>query len=146
MGPDDTDAKIKFLTAECHVLSFAIVHAMAATGYWNSSDDKKFLTELEKGCNAKEAEWAERCKARAEELLALSDTTKILNGDDALELFKKTLSGSSLLQTSCESADTYRVRRLPSCWTAAFCGGAQHELRSDVESRCVRNSHHRAER
>merc|ERR550514_471019 len=43
------------------------------------AEDKKFLAELEKGCATKEAEWAERCKTRAEELLALADTIKILN-------------------------------------------------------------------
>merc|ERR1719174_552735 len=32
---------------------------------------------------------------RSEELLALSDTIKVLNDDDALELFKKTLPGAS---------------------------------------------------
>jgi len=62
-------------------------------------EDKKYLAELEKGCATKEKEWAERCKTRQEEILALADTIKILNDDDALELFKKTLPGaSSLLQ------------------------------------------------
>merc|ERR1719197_304608 len=61
-------------------------------------EDKKFLAELEKGCATKQAEWDERCKLRTEELLALADTIKMLNDDDALELFKKTLPGSSLLQ------------------------------------------------
>merc|ERR1719453_1587401 len=61
-------------------------------------EDKKFLAELEKSCATKQAEWDARCKIRTEELLALADTIKILNDDDALELFKKTLPGSSLLQ------------------------------------------------
>merc|ERR1712139_331430 len=34
-------------------------------------------------------------KTRQEELLALADTIKMLNSDDALELFKKTLPGAS---------------------------------------------------
>jgi len=58
-------------------------------------EDKKFLAELEKGCATKEKEWAAICKTRSEELLALADTIKILNDDDALELFKKTLPGSA---------------------------------------------------
>merc|ERR1719436_1372426 len=53
------------------------------------AEDKQFLAELEKSCGTKEAEWAARCKVRTEELLALADTIKILNDDDALELFKK---------------------------------------------------------
>jgi len=36
------------------------------------AEDKKFLAELEKGCATKEKEWAERCKVRSEELLALA--------------------------------------------------------------------------
>ena len=40
---------------------------------------KKFLGELEKGRPTNEKEWAEICKLRSEELLALSDTTNILN-------------------------------------------------------------------
>jgi len=65
--------------------------------------DKTFLAELEKSCGTKEAEWAERSKTRTEELLALADTIKILNDDDALELFKKTLPSPALLQTLVSS-------------------------------------------
>merc|ERR1719326_988573 len=61
-------------------------------------EDKKFLEELDKSCATKEGEWAERQKIRAEEMLAIHETIKILNDDDALELFKKTLPGASLLQ------------------------------------------------
>jgi len=68
--------------------------------------DKKFLAELEKGCSTKEAEWAARCKIRSEELVALAETIKILNDDDALELFKKTLPGSaSFMQVTVTSKD-----------------------------------------
>merc|ERR1719245_2220382 len=59
-----------------------------------------FLQGLEKSCKTKTAEWEERSKTRSEELMALADTIKILNDDDALELFKKTLpsAGSSFVQ------------------------------------------------
>jgi len=66
-------------------------------------EDKKFLSELEKDCGTKEDEWNTRCKIRAEELLAIGDTIKILNDDDALDLFKKTLPSPSLLQTQTTS-------------------------------------------
>merc|ERR1719264_2348614 len=64
------------------------------------AQDKAFLAELEKSCSTKTAEWEERSKTRADELVALADTIKILNDDDALELFKKTLpgAGSSFVQ------------------------------------------------
>jgi len=76
-------------------------------------DDKKFLAELEKGCATKAAEWEERSKTRAAELVALADTIKVLNDDDALELFKKTLpsASASLLQVQ-QSVSTARVKAL----------------------------------
>merc|ERR1719246_358573 len=63
-------------------------------------EDKQFLAELDTGCSTKTAEWEERLKTRTAELLALADTIKVLNDDDALELFKKTLpsASASLLQ------------------------------------------------
>jgi len=62
-------------------------------------EDKKFLEDLEKNCKTKEAEWDSIVKSRQEELTALAETIKLLNDDDALELFKKALpSASSFLQ------------------------------------------------
>merc|ERR1719420_1181779 len=61
-------------------------------------EDTKFLGDLKKNCASKKAEWEERCKTRSQELLALQDTIKILNDDDALELFKKTLPSASFMQ------------------------------------------------
>merc|ERR1719460_1181106 len=66
-------------------------------------EDEKFLADLEKNCKTKEAEWATICKIRAEEVLALADTIKILNDDDALEMFKKTLPTPSLIQLTDNS-------------------------------------------
>merc|ERR1719171_1275840 len=58
-------------------------------------EDKKFLADLKKSCATKADEHAANMKLRGEELLALADTIKILNDDDALELFKKTLPAAS---------------------------------------------------
>jgi len=61
--------------------------------------DKEFLANLDKNCETKKKEWAVVVKTRAEELAALADTIKVLNDDDALDLFKKTLpSAASLMQ------------------------------------------------
>jgi len=62
------------------------------------TQDKKFLLDLEKNCKKKAEEMAVVQHTRAEELLAISETIKLLNDDDALELFKKTLPSTSLLQ------------------------------------------------
>jgi chromosome segregation ATPase len=83
------------------------------------AEDEKFLAELETGCATKEKEWAEVCKTRQEELVALTETIKILNDDDALELFKKTLpSAASLLQVT-ESTKALRQRALMAIREAA---------------------------
>merc|ERR1719375_1479399 len=54
--------------------------------------------ELKKSCSTKATEYDERVKARSLELVAIAETIKILNDDDALDLFKKTLPSPSLLQ------------------------------------------------
>jgi len=59
------------------------------------AESKKFLADLDVNCENKKKEWAAYQKMQGEELLALADTIKILNDDDALELFKKTLPGSA---------------------------------------------------
>jgi septal ring factor EnvC (AmiA/AmiB activator) len=58
-------------------------------------EDQKFLADMDKNCATKEKEWEVVKATRAEELVALAETVKILNDDDALELFKKTLPGSA---------------------------------------------------
>merc|ERR1719446_900422 len=55
------------------------------------AESKKFLADLDVNCANKKKEWAAYQKMQGEELLALADTIKVLNDDDALELFKKTL-------------------------------------------------------
>merc|ERR1712153_109748 len=71
-----------------------------------------FLAELQKGCATKEKEWSVICQLRSEEMLALADTIKILNDDDALELFKKTLPGASAFIQMGVSAGNQRRQAL----------------------------------
>jgi len=67
-------------------------------------ESKKFLADLDVNCENKKKEWALYQKMQGEELLALADTIKVLNDDDALELFKKTLPGSaSFMQITVSS-------------------------------------------
>lgn len=69
--------------------------------------DQEFLANLETNCETKKKEWEVVVKTRGEELAALADTIKVLNDDDALELFKKTLpSASSLMQIQVSSSAT----------------------------------------
>merc|ERR1740138_495654 len=74
-------------------------------------EDKKFLADLGKNCALKTKEHEDNSKLRSEEVLALADTIKILNSDDALELFKKSLpsaASASLMQLQVSVADQRR--------------------------------------
>eukprot|EP00428_Durinskia_dybowskii_P074204 CAMPEP_0170393612 /NCGR_PEP_ID=MMETSP0117_2-20130122/20818_1 /TAXON_ID=400756 /ORGANISM="Durinskia baltica, Strain CSIRO CS-38" /LENGTH=464 /DNA_ID=CAMNT_0010649827 /DNA_START=62 /DNA_END=1453 /DNA_ORIENTATION=+ len=86
--------------------------------------DQKFLQELEQGCSTKTAEWEQIKKNRAEEIVALAETIKVLNDDDALDLFKATLPGASasLVQVSV-STSAQRSRALQLVRSAAARGG-----------------------
>merc|ERR1740121_1082689 len=74
-------------------------------------EDKKFLADLKKNCDSKAAVHEEEKKMRAQEIVALADTIKILNDDDALDLFKKTLpsAGASFVQLQT-TASAMRAR------------------------------------
>merc|ERR1719253_1484762 len=69
------------------------------------AEDKQFLATLKSDCAKKEKEWAAVSKERQAELVALADTITMLNSDDALELFKKTLpSAASFMQVSVKAS------------------------------------------
>jgi uncharacterized protein (DUF2147 family) len=57
--------------------------------------DKKSLADLKASCAAREKEYTLEKGSRIEELAALADTIKMLNDDDALDLFKKALPSAS---------------------------------------------------
>jgi len=57
--------------------------------------DQAFLKDMEANCAKKQAEWSTIVETRNQELSTLADTIKVLNDDDALELFKKALPGAS---------------------------------------------------
>jgi len=83
-------------------------------------EDKKFLAELNTGCMTKATEHEEHMKTRSEELAALAETIKVLNDDDALDLFKSTLPSpsASFVQVQGSTAAT-RTRALVAVRKAA---------------------------
>ena len=68
-------------------------------------EDQLFLMELKKNCANEGKEYEARKASRSEELVAISETIKVLNDDDALDLFKKTLPSPSLLQLTASDRD-----------------------------------------
>merc|ERR1719424_667595 len=68
-----------------------------------------------KQCAEKKATWDERQKMRAEEISAISQAIKVLNDDDALDLFKKTVpsftqTGLQFLQKSTKASVALRAK------------------------------------
>jgi len=71
-------------------------------------EDELFLMDLKKNCASKAKEYDERKQMRNEEQIALSETIKLLNSDDALDLFKQTLPSPVLLQSADHDRDLRR--------------------------------------
>merc|ERR1719201_862933 len=74
-------------------------------------EDNKFLAETKRVAAVKQKEHQDYKKIQAQELVALADTIKLLNDDDALDLFKKTLpspSAASFLQVEVSAMELRR--------------------------------------
>jgi chromosome segregation ATPase len=54
-------------------------------------DSQKFLANLAVACKEKTADWEVRSKTRQDEVVAISEAIAVLNDDDALDIFKKSL-------------------------------------------------------
>merc|ERR1719195_13615 len=95
--------------------------------------DKEFLGNLDKTCKLKTAEFQERFNLRATELVVVADTIKMLNDDDALDLFKKTLpsGGASSFMQMVESTRSLRSRALRLVRRARKKAGRRHRPRWD---------------
>merc|ERR1719159_2270722 len=90
-------------------------------------EDTDFKRNLAGACATKQKEWDARCKLRAEEVAAISETIEMLNGDDALELFKKTMpSAAALVQTS--TATRSQMRRAKSLVEKAMMTDKAHTM------------------
>merc|ERR1719453_2675758 len=81
------------------------------------AETQKFLADLGKQCAEKKATWAERQTMRAQEIDAISQAVKILNDDDALDLFKKTVpsftqEGMGFLQKSSKTSVALRAKMM----------------------------------
>merc|ERR1719224_102991 len=83
-------------------------------------ETEAFVANLASQCALKKKEWAERQSIRAEEISAIGEPIKVLNDDDALDLFKKTLSLSQtskdmgFIQKTSASTNVLRARTMVS--------------------------------
>jgi len=87
------------------------------------SEDEQFQLNLRGDCANKEKEQNERVKIRAEEIQALGETIKILNDDDALDLFNKTMKkprSVALLQGASHLTPALKAREIISNASSTF--------------------------
>merc|ERR1719243_554617 len=80
-----------------------------------AKETQAFIGDLATQCAEKKADWAQRQKMRAEEVSAISEAIKVLNDDDALDLFKKTIpsmvqTGMQFLQKTTKSSVALRAK------------------------------------
>ena len=72
--------------------------------------DNKLSSKLAGSCAAQAPEWEKRQRVRAEELVTIHDTNKLLN-NDSLELFKETAPSPSLMQLQSDKGGVARRAR-----------------------------------
>merc|ERR1719240_133255 len=106
------------------------------------AEDTEFAANLAKNCATKQKEWDERCKLRSEEIEAISDTIEMLNSDDALELFKKTLpsAASSFVQTA--SGTRMQMRRASALIRSSMKSDTAHTAQREVMLMALRSGVH----
>jgi hypothetical protein len=88
----------------------------AANAAAEASANSEFAANLQENCKTKEAEYNERTKTRNQEIVAISEAIKILNDDDALEVFKKTLPSPASLSQVLLQTDAPSKRRTLSAY------------------------------
>merc|ERR1719316_1575885 len=108
------------------------------------AEDMDFKANLAKNCATKQKEWDERCKLRAEEIEAISDTIEMLNSDDALELFKKTLPSASAASAFIQTSATTRsqMRRASALIRSSMKADQAHTAQREVMLMALRSGVH----
>jgi len=92
---------IETKTARAGELAVSVVQAQDALEDEQDelADAEKFSGNLREQCATKQKEWDAIVKTRNAEISAISEAIKILNDDDALDVFKKAIPSASALQT-----------------------------------------------
>uniref|UniRef100_A0A7S1PIY3 Uncharacterized protein n=1 Tax=Alexandrium catenella TaxID=2925 RepID=A0A7S1PIY3_ALECA len=131
---DALKKQIDSKTARLGQLAVDIVNLQADYDDTSKSleQDKKFLADLSSGCSKKKDGWAVRQRTRSQELQAISETIKVLNDDEALTLFKKSLPTPSFLQVKADPHQDLRQQALHALRKARSAGKGVHGSRLDL--------------
>jgi len=109
-------------------------------------DTRMFLAELTESCATKKSEYEERSQTRAEETAAISEAIKILNDDDALNVFSSTLNPQpTLLQVSARLNKASRAASLLQSIAKQNSVVAAHSTQLSLIAALVKNTHSKAD-
>merc|ERR1719272_1556375 len=92
------------------------------------AEDTDFRRNLAGACATKQKEWDARQKVRSDEIAAISETVEMLSGDDALELFKKTLPANATALIQMSAATRSQMRRVRSLVDKAIMSDQAHSV------------------
>lgn len=98
-----------------------------------NSDATKYLATLKEQCMTKMKERDMRQKMRTDEIAAISEAVKILNDDDALEVFKKAVPSALLEQK--QSFDAFLIQTKTGAKAGALRLGKAKSLISKLEKK-----------
>ena len=96
--PSNTDARIEGVERSISELEVESMKGDHAGTKRSLTANETLAAKLAESWDNQSSEWEERRKSRAMEILAIHETIKLLNCDDALELVKATLTSPSLVQ------------------------------------------------
>merc|ERR1719428_1751437 len=134
---------IETKTARSGEVAVTTVQANADLGSTKKTvaEDTEFKANLAKNCATKQKEWDERCKLRAEEIKAISETIDLLNSDDALELFKKAIPSAAAAASFIQTAATARsqMRRATTMIRKAMSTDKSHSVRRHLMLAAMRS-------
>jgi DNA repair exonuclease SbcCD ATPase subunit len=107
------------------------------------ADAQKFISELKEDCATKDDEWAARQKSRAGEVSAISEAITVLNDDDALDTFNKSLpkpkgpQAVAFLQRTVKSSKALRAATLMKAAVAKAKNPAVSLLAATIQSKLM---------
>merc|ERR1719350_1637834 len=116
-GIEEKMARVGSLGVEIATMSSDLEDTSAAL-----AGDRKFAADVKESCGKRQGIHEKEKQMRAAEVVALADTIKILNDDDALELFKKTLPSSSVSLVQVQESSAALRKRA----AAALVGSRSH--------------------
>merc|ERR1719379_1614655 len=136
-----TTEAVESLTKRSGELAVSIVENKNAAedAEEEAADAAEFLTNLKKNCADKQAEYDTNMATRAQEVEAIAAAIQILNEDDALDLFKKTLKTPKTVVTEVVGfmqVKTAKADRL----VKAKAMIASMDVKSDVKVALLQNT------